>query len=149
MPNTPTSQGERIRYARTNAGLSQNQVAAALRLATGSKITKSLVSQWERNAIKNPSNAHLLALEALTGISATWIVKGRGPKEVALRSSAELQAQQLDKERLARAIAATQVAVPDRFTPTIADLYDLIRETPSISDEMLRRIAASLLGPGA
>lgn len=143
MPTTttPKTQGERIRLARTNAGLSQSQLAAAIKTMTKSKIVKSLVSQWERNIIQNPGNAHMLALEAITGISANWIVNGTGPREARIPATTA----HLDQARLARAIAATKIPVPDGFARAVCGLYDLLGETPSISDELLERLASTLL----
>lgn len=139
------TQGERIRYARQQAGLSLAQVASGIRLLTGSKASKSLIGQWERGGVNNPNNANMLALAQVTGFSVEWIVRGRGPERGVPASAKAAAAAAIDKQRLARAIAATGQALPDAFVRTVADLYDMLGDTPDIRDDVLARFAATLL----
>lgn len=75
------AQGDRIRYARVTAGLSQDQLAAGLRAQTGSRMTKSLISHWERGAVKNPVGANMVVIAHLTGYAYEWLING-GPVPV-------------------------------------------------------------------
>jgi transcriptional regulator with XRE-family HTH domain len=63
--------GDRIRYARKQAGLTQFD------LAEKCGITRAAVSQWEVNETI-PSTRFLLVIEAVTGCSTGWILSGRG-----------------------------------------------------------------------
>jgi transcriptional regulator with XRE-family HTH domain len=74
--------GDRIKHARTSTQLSQAQLAAALSEATGTKVSKSLVSQWELNKVKSPNTTNLLALQAITGFRAEWMLHGTMPQKI-------------------------------------------------------------------
>lgn len=63
--------GERIRYARTQAGLTQADLAKALKTSNGQ------VGDKESNRSK-PSYSFLLALELISGCSADWLLTGEG-----------------------------------------------------------------------
>lgn len=73
--------GERIKHARTSCGLSQAQLAEVISEATGSKITKSLVSQWEGGRVGSPNTSNLLAIQSATGFRAEWILHGTLPQK--------------------------------------------------------------------
>jgi SOS-response transcriptional repressor LexA len=66
------SPGERIRHIREKLALSQEEFGKRI------GVTKAAVSQWESGEIKNYRNAHLFAIQNLTGYSAEWIVTGEG-----------------------------------------------------------------------
>lgn len=136
--------GERIRYARSSVGLSQGQLAAALRPITKTKVGKSLISQWERDVIHNPNNETMLAIQAVTGFSLDWLVRGKGPERVSIPTSATTARATIDHARLARAMRAAAPDLPESLARTVGDLYDLIGDTPDISDALLDRIAATL-----
>lgn len=71
--------GQRIRYARVVAGLSQLQLAAAIQRETGGGITKAAVSRWEGGSIVAPAAPCLLAIDRATGYPMDWLVRG-GPE---------------------------------------------------------------------
>lgn len=137
----PRTQGERIRYARINANLSQEQLGIQIGKAGGSNVTKSLVSQWERDGIKNPTNDNLFAIEAVTGFSAQWISSGRGAQKAKAASAVRL-----DTHALTRALSAAlpDAARPDELAQVIAGLYDVLIDTPDVSDKTLSSFAAAL-----
>lgn len=76
MPSYQTSSmAARILSARTNASLTQTQVAANL------GINRSAVAQWERVAGgTNPSIAHLSMIAELTGARFEWLATGQGAR---------------------------------------------------------------------
>ncbi len=146
----PRTQGERIRFARLAMDLSQGQFAERLGRSGGGKISKSLVSMWERGGIKNPNNANLLAIQAVTGFAMEWLISGKGPQKVTIPSTRrDATAAAIDRELLARAIAAVAPAGTDaaNFARMIGGLYDLLGDTPDLSDELLARFAKTLAHP--
>ncbi|WP_282294878.1 helix-turn-helix transcriptional regulator [Stenotrophomonas sp. PS02289] len=66
------SMSDRIRSARTAAGLSQTQLA----LETGVK--RSAVAQWERRGGTHPSVSHLARIAVVTHVRFEWLATGRG-----------------------------------------------------------------------
>jgi transcriptional regulator with XRE-family HTH domain len=64
---------QRIRRARTNAGLSQTI------LATRIGIKRSAVTQWEHPHGTKPSVEHLIRIATETGTGFEWLATGRGP----------------------------------------------------------------------
>jgi transcriptional regulator with XRE-family HTH domain len=145
----PTTQGERIRFARIACNLSQPQLARAVSQISKSKVTKSLVSQWERDSVANPNNANMLAIQAVTGHSLEWLVSGRGPQKVSLPKATADSSAPLDAQRLARCFLAVNPALemPLEKARTVAALYDLLGDTPDMSTVTLQRLAATLLAP--
>ncbi|MCR6496203.1 helix-turn-helix domain-containing protein [Thermomonas sp. S9] len=69
LPQNPKTQGERIRYARISSNLTQQQLAQAVGRITKSVIDKATVSKWEGDSTSNPTNANMLAIQAVTGFS--------------------------------------------------------------------------------
>lgn len=146
----PRTQGERIRVARTAAGLSQGRLADAITMH-GGRATKSLVSQWERDTIANPENANLFAIQAITGYRAEWISTGKEPKKLEMRSPKDSSG--LDRKLLARAIAATLRALPSgekdpqRIADIVSRLYDTLITAPDVDPATLDIVAAALAKP--
>lgn len=70
-----TSLPQRIRRARTRAGLSQTS------LATRIGIKRSAVTQWEHPHGTKPSVEHLIRIATETGTGFEWLATGRGPSE--------------------------------------------------------------------
>lgn len=62
---------DRIRAARKQAGLTQADVAKALRLSV------SAVNQWEQGLIKNIKLRHFFALANLLGQDPQWLATGK------------------------------------------------------------------------
>ena len=71
-----TSLPQRIRRARTNAGLSQSALAARI------GIKRSAVTQWEHPQGTRPSVEHLIRIATETGTGFEWLATGRGPSEL-------------------------------------------------------------------
>ncbi|WP_367347165.1 helix-turn-helix domain-containing protein [Stenotrophomonas bentonitica] len=66
------SMSDRIRAARTTAGLSQSQ------LATETGVKRSAVAQWERKEGTSPSVSHLAQIAVVTKVRFEWLATGRG-----------------------------------------------------------------------
>ena len=62
---------DRIRAARKQAGLTQADVARALRISV------SAVNQWEQGLIKNIKLSHFFALANLLGQDPQWLATGK------------------------------------------------------------------------
>lgn len=142
----PRTQGERIRYARIESNLSQSQLARGVSSYAKSKITKSLVSQWERDSVANPNNANMLGVQMVTGFAVQWLVNGRGPQRLVIPSADPNNIAPLDVSRLARAMKAANPTLedPEGRARTVAALYDLLGDTPDIAPALLARFAATL-----
>lgn len=141
----PRTKGQRIRYARIACNLSQPQLAKAVGQISKTPVSKSLVSQWERDQVKNPTNDNMLAVQAVTGFALEWLVNGRGPQRVSL-SKAAASIGTLDHARLGRALEA---AMPDLEDPkgvasVVASLYELLADAPDVSGTVLARFASTL-----
>ncbi len=67
---------DRIRAARVEAGLSQTDVAKALR------ISASAVNQWEHGFTKNIKLDHFFALAKLLGQDPRWLATGKAPSRM-------------------------------------------------------------------
>ena len=66
---------DRIRGARTSAGLSQSQ------LANETGVKRSAVAQWERKEGTHPSVEHLARIAVVTQVRFEWLATGRGTIE--------------------------------------------------------------------
>ncbi|GAB2507508.1 helix-turn-helix domain-containing protein [Lysobacter humi (ex Lee et al. 2017)] len=64
---------QRIRRARTQAGLTQGALAGRL------GIKRSAVTQWEHPHGTRPSVEHLIQIATETGAGFEWLATGRGP----------------------------------------------------------------------
>lgn len=69
------SPGSRLRLARERLGLTQAQLAEVLR------VTRGAVSAWE-SGLRRLEGPALVALQAVYGVSTTWLLTGAGPAEV-------------------------------------------------------------------
>lgn len=139
LPQEPRTQGERIRYARISANLTQQQLADAVSKITKGEISKATVSKWEGDSTANPTNANMLAIQAVTGFSMPWLVTGRGEMRVSTTPHAGLKI-----EALARALRAALGEEASRSVAAVATLYDLILDAPGVSDAVLQRTAAAI-----
>lgn len=140
LPLNPHSQGERVRYARISANMTQQQLATAVGKITKAPIDKATVSKWEGDSTSNPTNANMLAIQAVTGFSLAWLVTGRGEMRISNAPHAGLQT-----GVLTRAMQAAMESVPDDLPAAVATLYDLILDAPGVSDAVLKRTAAALI----
>lgn len=140
----PKTKGERIRYARVQCGLSLTQLAKAVSLITKNSVTKSHVSQWERDAIKNPTNANMLAIQAVTGFSMRWMVTGKGEMKATLEGSSAVHA--IDQERLVAAIKGVLPDLPDLDAKArrIANWYEVLGDAKGMSNAVIERIVDNL-----
>lgn len=68
----PASLPDRLKLARKNAGLTQQEVADALHQ------DQSTVAHWERGGKTKPSPDKVEAFARLTGVDAEWVLYGRG-----------------------------------------------------------------------
>ena len=139
LPDSPRTQGERIRYARITSNLTQQQLAQAVAKITKGVIDKGSVSKWESDSTSNPTNANMLAIQAVTGFSVQWLVHGRGE----MRASSAKHVG-LDAAALGRAMRAVIPGVTDQQASAAATLYDLILDAPGVSETTLQRTAAAL-----
>lgn len=140
IPQNPQTQGERIRYARISSNLTQKQLAQAVGKITKTAIDKGTVSKWEGDSTSNPTNANMLAIQAVTGFAMTWLVTGRGEMRATQAAHTGLQV-----DVLGRAMRATFDEFDDAMPGAVATLYDLILDAPSVSDAVLKRTASALL----
>lgn len=67
---------QRIRRARTRAGLSQAELAARL------GIRRSAVTQWEHPQGTRPSVEHLIRIATETATGFEWLATGRGDSQL-------------------------------------------------------------------
>lgn len=64
--------GERIRYARNNAGLTQNELGGAC------GVSRAAVTQWENGSSKSLRPENLFAVAKATKTNAQWLATGKG-----------------------------------------------------------------------
>lgn len=141
LPVNPATQGERIRYARISANLTQQQLADAVSKLTKGAVDKGTVSKWEGDTTSNPTNANILAIQAVTGFSVTWLVHGRGEMRVSA-----MRSESLNLDVLTRAIRVVAPNLAASVVVAIGAVYDLILDAPDVSDSVLARTAAAILG---
>ena len=138
-PINPRTRGERIRYARITAGMTQQGLADLIRKAGGTGVSKSLVSQWESGGVKDPTNDNLFAIGAVTGYSAEWLATGRGEMRASVAA-----AQSFDTRALARVLEAV---APDAGIAAkaaiVAALYDVVIDSPDVTDAQLSSFATA------
>ena len=83
--------GERIRAARKNRGLTQEELGTAIDVA------KASIARWETTS-RNPGGSALVALSKALKVPLEWLVAGQGPPP----DSSEDKLVQLVKDRRAR-----------------------------------------------
>lgn len=143
----PRTFGERIRYARLSTDLSQEQFANRINAIVGGSSSKSLISMWERDLIKNPQNANLLAVQAVTGMSMQWLATGKGQRRINMPvKNATQSTVALDVQALTRALATADPKLEDpaRTARIVAGLYDVLCDTPDLPQSLLDRFASGL-----
>lgn len=69
------SMSTRVRRARTQAGLSQAELARRI------GVERSAVTQWERAKGTRPSVGHLAQVAVETGVMFEWLATGRGASQ--------------------------------------------------------------------
>lgn len=97
---TQHTMAERIKLARERAELSQVALAKLI------GVSRSAVYQWEHGITKQLTAENIVELQRATGVSASWIITGRGAME-----SIELRAEQAQLLRAAEHLADYQVAI--------------------------------------
>ncbi|GAB6042719.1 helix-turn-helix domain-containing protein [Endothiovibrio diazotrophicus] len=65
--------GKRIRAARKEAGLTQDELAARV------GVSRSAIAQWETRPKVLPSHANMDALTEVLRVNYEWLAKGNGP----------------------------------------------------------------------
>lgn len=140
--------GERIKHARTTCGFSQAQLAEVISAATGSKITKSLVSQWESGKVASPNTSNLLAIQAATGFRSEWLLRGELPqKRAQTAGKREPAAAEIDVvllERIIREVLKT-TKEPARAAKAVGRMYQSLTHSDGKHDPLvlLARFAAT------
>lgn len=77
---TTKTLGQRLKLARTNCGLTQEQLANGVRRVTNGKHgSKPSISLYEADKVM-PGSVVMLALAAVTGYSDEWLFSGKGPQ---------------------------------------------------------------------
>ena len=117
------SSPSRIRLARRHAGLSQLQLADAVR------VQRSAVSHWESSQPKNPSVPHLSEIARVTGVQFEWLATGRGEMSLC------------DDVRLASVPTAAALLIDE---PIELRLLRAFRSAPGASRVALVEIAEQL-----
>jgi transcriptional regulator with XRE-family HTH domain len=82
---------ERVTYARESAGLSKTALAQAL------GVTSASITHLENGRNASLKGGAALAIERVTGVSATWLVSGRGPIRKAQDPQSRWIAEKLEK----------------------------------------------------
>lgn len=108
------SLAERLVFARGRAGLSQSQLARAV------KVSASAINQVEKGHTKSLRATTAQAIERATGVSARWLLTGRGEPAAKLSGSTSEQV-----ERIARALEELPKPYRDRIEAEIAFLRSL------------------------
>lgn len=140
LPDNPQTQGERIRYARISSNMTQQGLAAAVSKVTHGLVDKGTVSKWEGDSTANPTNANILAIQAVTGFSVQWLVHGRGEMRVSSVAQGAI-----DAAVLTRAMRAVRPDAQEHEIAAVATLYDLVIDAPGLSETALQRTATALL----
>lgn len=137
--------GERIKHARKSCALTQAELAEAISAVTGSKITKSLVSQWESGRVASPNTANLLAIQAATGFRAEWLLHGTLPqKRSENRGSKDAEIDVVLLERILREVFKT-TKEPARAAKAAVRMYHSLAHDDGKANPLalLARFAAS------
>lgn len=110
----------RLETARTNAGLSQAELAKRV------GVTRSAVNQWESGQTKHVRPENLFAVADATGHSARWIATGKGLARLPIRPEDGVPAeiidlaerlQKLSRERRELLLSLLGQAAPDPPLP--------------------------------
>lgn len=136
--------GRRIRFARLENKMSQADLALQVARRTGKGITKSLVSQWERDSVANPQNANLHAIAIATNFNLDWLIHGgKYPQRMGAKQLDDDAARMINVERLARAVDAVIPGTPNLRSKAaaIASIYDLLTHSPDIPDAIISSVA--------
>ncbi len=72
----PRTLGERLREARTNARLTQDQLASKV------GVSRSLISQWETGTVQEIHATSLWAASKALRVSLDWLLEGDGMEEI-------------------------------------------------------------------
>lgn len=83
------TKGDRIRWARKTAGLSQAELASLV------GVTKGAVSLWETNQTKNLKNDYLFLVAEKTKVNPKWLVSGEGDAKINMEDEGSAEAQRL------------------------------------------------------
>lgn len=132
--------GQRLKHARTQVGLSQQQLAALVASITNTKVGKSLVSQWESGRVAHPNSSNLHGVELATGFRARWILTGEGPTRL---QSGVLS---LDPHALERALKAVvpNVGNASLTARIITVVYEALTLDPTLNPATAAQLAAAM-----
>lgn len=129
--NLPTVR-ERIRHARTVAGLSQAELAELIGKP------KAMVGRWEI-ADRNPGVESLQSLSKALGVSLQWLATGKDP--LPKKRSADHASHALDEDLLLASYQAVESIYRERGIK--ASTATLLRLAASVYAEAIRRGIAS------
>jgi len=85
----PRTLGERLRFAREEAGLDTNELNRLVQLPDGSKLSDGYISSYETGRRTKMQGKYALAICATLHIRPAWLLEGTGPRRF---SSGELPA---------------------------------------------------------
>jgi len=82
---------DRVKLVRKGTGMSQAEFAGAV------GVHRSAIGQWENGFTKNLRADVALAMERISGYSASWIITGRGPQKTGAQPLDEDAEQQVER----------------------------------------------------
>lgn len=112
--------GERIRRARRRAGISQAQLADAVR------VRRSAVSNWESAAEVHPTMVNLAAIAQACNVSLDWLGTGRGAMSVDTLDDVQAADAELVDAPAERRLLAIFRSLPRHSQALILDLLELL-----------------------
>jgi transcriptional regulator with XRE-family HTH domain len=111
----------RIRRARTQAGLTQTEVARRL------GVQRSAVTQWERKGGTTPSVEHLAQIASETRVCFEWLATGRGPSNPEAGAfDTALMIDDFARDELESRILQGLRRVPDRKREAVVRVVELL-----------------------
>lgn len=111
---------ERIRRARRRAGISQAQLAAAVR------VRRSAVSNWESVADVHPTMVNLAAIAQACDVSLDWLGTGRGVMSVDNLDDIQAADAELIDAPAERRLLAIYRSLPRHSQTLVLDLLELL-----------------------
>src|SRR5690606_23242866 len=137
------SMSERIKYARTKAGLTQSD------LAKWCGISRAAVSQWEAGSTKSPTSQNIFQIAKATGFNPEWLSTGKGSEQA---GSNVVEAQPPSaRQRMAPVISWVQAGewteAVDTHPPGHGDEYEPVDYNDGPHVFWLRVVGDSMTAP--
>lgn len=146
---TTETLGARIKHARTERQLTQQQLADGIRSITQRYGSKASVSQYEADNVV-PGHAVLVAIVALTGYAEQWLLTGTGPRKAELPRLRSAAHDGEARELLARAAEIAHEVHQlhrDRIGWATVAVFETLLDEPSTPRGALLRIARTAQRP--